>query len=514
MATVVRSIGVMGIEGYPIAVQVKLLAGVVTMNIVGLGDQAVKEAKDRIESAFDHLRLEFPKKKIVVNLSPSDIKKSGAYLDLPMLIGLLIESEQLTPTQVDLDRTIFLGEVGLNGELNHFKGVLPMVIAAQQAGFSTVVLPRDSLPEARRCLGIQYFGFSRLVDALKWLEKRFVYIPDDTSSITHPKPSFVDFAEVAGHQQLLKNILVAAAGAHNLLLIGPPGCGKSMIAKRIPTILPDLTEEEALEVMTIQSVAGLLGQHQGTMVRPFRSPHYNTSPNAIIGGGTNALPGEISLAHNGVLFLDELPEYSRQTIDSLRQPLEDRIVTVARVRQTNTFPANFMLVAAMNPCKCGHYGSSRCNCSAIEVRRYRSRVSGPIYDRLDIQKYLAKVDFFQSGSQASRWSSADMKAQVVAARVIQADRFKDIEGVRTNAQMTARHIDQFCQLDAHSQSLLEQTFRKYDLSARSYGKILTLARTFADLDGAADIRREDLISALMARDLDKEQAFALNQRGS
>jgi len=318
-----------------------------------------------------------------------------------------------------------------------------------------------------------------------------------------------DFSEVAGHSHLLKFVTAAAAGAHNLLLVGPPGCGKSMIAKRIPTILPDLTEEEALEVMTIQSVAGILGTDRGSMVRPFRSPHYNSSANAIIGGGVNAMPGEISLAHNGVLFLDELPEYSRQTIDALRQPLEDRCVTVARVRQTHTFPANFMLVAAMNPCPCGHFGTGHCTCSPHDVRKYRHRISGPIYDRLDMQKYLHKIDIFEPTSHSERISSAVMKEQVVAARKVQTERFKGISGLRSNSQMTGRHLDEFCPLDAACRNLLETTYRKYAFSARSYGKILGLARTFADLDHASEIRQEDLVSSLLARDLDKEQSLGL-----
>jgi magnesium chelatase family protein len=509
MATVVRSIGIEGIAGYPIAVQVTLLGGLAVMNIVGLGDQAVKESKDRIESALDHLGLAFPRKKIVINLAPSDIKKNGTCLDLPMLIALLIESEQLHPVEKQMDRIVFLGEVGLSGELNHFRGVLPMVIEAKQSGFVQVVLPKASLTEASRCKGIEILGFETLAEVLKWLEKRLVYHPEPIVPIRTGIQTLDDFSEVAGHSHLLKFVTAAAAGAHNLLLIGPPGCGKSMIAKRIPTILPDLTEDEALEVMTIQSVAGVLGKDRGSMVRPFRSPHYNTSPNAIIGGGANAMPGEISLAHNGVLFLDELPEYTRQTIDALRQPLEDRCVTVARVRQTHTFPASFMLVAAMNPCQCGHFGTGHCTCSPNDVRKYRHRISGPIYDRLDMQKYMHKVGLFEPASHTDRISSAVMKEQVVAARKVQTERFKGINGLRTNSQMTARHLDEFCPLDTTCRSLLEATYRKYSFSARSYGKILCLARTFADLEHASDIRQEDMVSSLLARDLDKEQSLAL-----
>jgi len=509
LATVIQSIGIEGIQGYPIAVQVKLLGGVPVMNIVGLGDQAIKEAKDRIESAFDHLGLTFPKKKIVVNLSPSDIRKRGTYLDLPMLIGLLIESEQLFPAIDDLDKVIFLGEVGLSGELNHFNGVLPMVIEAKNAGYKKVVVPRASLIEASRCTGIEILGFDLINQVLKWMERRYHYRPEPIPPLPQVEKKGDDYSEVNGHQQLLRFVTAAVAGSHNILLIGPAGCGKSMIAKRIPTIMPDLTEEEALEVMIVQSVAGVLGTDHGTMNRPFRAPHYRVSTNAIIGGGTYAKPGEISLAHNGVLFLDELPEYAPQTIEALRQPLEDRCVTVTRVRQSNTYPANFMLVAAMNPCKCGNFGTGHCICTPKEVKKYRHRISGPIYDRLDIQKYVNKVDFIDHMACTKRISSSEMKTHVVRVRQIQTKRFKGIGGLRTNSQISGRYLNEFCPLDINCTKLLEETFEKFGFSGRSFNKILCLARTFADLDESRDIRRQDIVSALLARDLDKENAQLL-----
>ncbi len=504
MATVIRSIGITGITGYPIAVQVKVLAGLSIMNIVGLGDQAVKEAKDRIESAFDQLGLEFPKKKIIVNLSPSDTKKSGTYFDLPMLIGLLIETEQLKPAGILLDEIVFIGEVGLSGELNHFKGVLPMVIEAKKNGYSSVILPGGSLPEASRVKGIKLLGFEKLIDVIKWIEKRMQYIPRQIDACALVLPSQPDFIDVYGHDHIMKFITAAAAGNHNLLMIGPPGCGKSMIAKRIPSILPELSEEEALEVMTIQSVAGTIGDYKGSLIRPFRSPHYNTSPNAIIGGGANAMPGEISLAHNGVLFLDELPEFSRQTIDSLRQPLEDRVVTVARVKQTNTFPSNFMLVAAMNPCKCGHFGTGTCTCSPGDVLKYRQRVSGPVYDRLDIQKYLGIVNLFEKQSFSDKFSSKNIRQRVISARQLQTKRFKNINNIRTNSQMETKHISEFCVLNSECRDIIEKSYEKQAFSVRSYNKILGLARTFADLDDSTEIRQADIVAALHGRDLEKE----------
>jgi len=507
MASVIKTVGIIGVEGYPIEVQVKVIAGPTAMTIVGLGDQAVKEAKERIEAAFDQIDCVFPKKKIIVNLSPSDIKKSGTYFDLPMIIGLMLESEQLSPRDNNMDEIVFLGEVGLTGELGHFRGVIPMVIEAMRRGYKKVVLPMESFSEASKVEGIQVFAFQTLKQVVMWLEKRMVYEPPNpVKTESRALKSRLDFADVKGHGALMHYVMAAAAGAHNMLLIGPPGCGKSMIAKRIPSILPDLTEEEAIEVLAIHSVAGsTVHNNNHENFRPFRSPHYNTSPNAIIGGGINAMPGEISLAHNGVLFLDELPEFSRQTVDALRQPLEDRIVTVARVRQTNTFPANFMLIAAMNPCKCGYYGSNNCKCSPNEVRKYRQRISGPIYDRMDIQKYMSKVDFMADSLESSSLSSTDMKNKVIAARNIQTKRFKGLSGIRANSQMDTQLTGQFCKLNSECQSYLNSAYEKMPFSARSYNKILNLARTFADLDAAENLRLTDIIAALMGRDLEKEE---------
>lgn len=505
MATVIRSIGISGIEGYPVEVQVKVMSGLTMMSIVGLGDQAVKEAKERVEAAFDQVDLEFPKKKIIVNLSPSDIKKSGTYYELPMTIALIIESDQLAPRDLDLDEIIFLGGVGLTGELVHFNGVLPMVLEARKQGFEKVVVPYGSLMEASKVEGIEIFGFKTLGEVIRWMEKRLIYTPpvlEDLDDFDYDED--LDFYDVDSHDHLMKYVIAAAAGAHNMLMVGPAGCGKSMVAKRIPGILPDLTEDEAIEVMTIRSVSGERISRSNTRIRPFMAPHANVSMNALVGGGTHATPGIISLAHNGVLFLDELPEFSPQAIESLRQPMEDHVVSVARVRQTNTFPANFMLVAAMNPCKCGNYGDISCKCTPSSVAKYRQRVSGPIYDRIDIQKYMEKVDLLHAEKHPDRLRSSEIKELVTKARLIQEKRFSGLEKVRTNAQMGPRQIKEFCTLDSECREFMEETYRVYPFSARSYNKFLALARTFADLDGAPDIRKSDLLSALMARDLDRE----------
>lgn len=504
MATQIKTIGINGIEGYVIDVQVKLLNGVATMNIVGLGDVAVKEARDRIESAFVHLDLKFPKKKIVVNLSPSDIKKTGTSYDLPMLVGLLLESDQIKPVDINFNELIFIGEVGLSGDLNHTRGILPMVVEAKRRGFKKIILPKASLNEAKLVRDIQLFGFSSLEEVVMWLEHRLFYKLEPSVKITESttKP-VLDYRDVKGHQHILDYVAIAAAGNHNMLMVGPPGCGKSMIAKRIPTILPELTEEEALEVMAIHSVAGTLKQSHQNIERPFRAPHYNASPSAIIGGGSTAMPGEISLAHNGVLFLDEFPEYSRQTLESLRQPLEDQKVTIARVKQTNTFPANFILIAAMNPCPCGYYGSEKCTCTTFEIKKYRHRISGPIFDRIDIQKYMSFVDLFKESTHQKTISSEEMLVNIRKARQIQSKRFKHTL-IRTNSQMEAAHIHEFCKLSQDSHTLLQKAYERFSFSARAYNSLIKVARTSADLKGQDNISAEDIRVALMARDMDKD----------
>ncbi len=507
MASVVKSIGVIGIEGYLVDVEVSVYDSITSVtSIVGLGDMAVKEAKDRVEAAYNELKMVYPKKKVVINLSPSDIKKAGTYYDLPIIIGIMIESGKLTPVDFSLKDHIFLGEIGLNGELKRFAGVLPMVIAAKRNGFTKVILPSSCLQEASVLKGLDLYAFDHLIQVIKFIQNKIPRKPCEPKAVKKtPDKATVDFSEVYGHRNVIEYVVAAAAGNHNILLIGPPGCGKSMIAKRMPTILPDMTEDEILEVTSIYSICGKLKEGELMDRRPFDSPHYRASPNSLIGGGVDAKPGAITLAHNGILFLDEFPEFNRATLESLRQPMEDGVVTISRVKHINVFPAKFQLVAAMNPCPCGYYGTGNCKCKQEDIRRYSNKISGPILDRIDIQKYLGLVSRFEEQSDNENPSSAILKERVETARRIQLKRFEKISGVNFNGQMDTPQIKEFCSLNSKSNDLLEKSYKKYQFSNRTYNKIIKIARTFADMDESDKIYEKHLICGLMARDMDKDK---------
>ncbi len=506
MTAIVKSFATSGVDGYVVDVEVSVDQGQHKMYIVGLGDTAVQEARERVQAAINDSQLVFPPKKTVVNLAPSDIKKSGSHFDLAIAIGLLKETDQLEKTRGGT--FAFIGELSLDAKLRAVSGVLPMVMAARDSGLVKVIVPVDNVPEASLVTGLEIFGFSTLNEVVEYLEGRREYgeqsFPVNREILL---PYSVDFADVQGQEALIEFVVVAAAGGHNLLMVGQPGCGKSMIAKRIPTILPGMSEEEALEVTKIHSVAGAL-KEKGALIRqrPFRAPHHNASTNSLVGGGHNACPGEISLAHNGVLFLDEISEFSKKTLNSLRQPLEDGKVTVSRVRHSNTYPASFMLVAAMNPCPCGHYGSDKCHCTDYEVLKYRQKLSGPIMDRMDIQKYVRPVDFKRLAATSTGQTSAELRERVDRARKIQQERFKDVPKVNSNAQMPNALIRQHCLIEKDGQKLMSLAYDRFNYSARTYYKYLKVARTFADLDGAEMIRKTDITAALMCRDLEKEEA--------
>lgn len=506
MASVVNSFAISGIEGYVVQIESDTIYAPLSVSIIGLGDRAIKEASERIQAAMLHENYQFPMMKVVINLAPGDIQKKGSHFDLGMTIGLLLHTQQLIPKEIDLRDFGFIGELSLNGRLRPCSGVLPMVISAKKAGIKNIIVPIDNVEEACLVKGVNIYGFKDLSGVIDFLESNIEQkaAKQETNSVLRPDYA-VDFSEVKGQDILVEYIVVAAAGGHNMLMIGTPGCGKSMIAKRIPTILPDMSEEEALEVTKIYSVAGLLRNKESLLTqRPFRAPHHNASLNSLIGGGKNAMPGEVSLAHNGVLFLDEVAEFSKKTLDALRQPMEDKKVTISRVNSTNIYPSSFMFIAAMNPCPCGHYGTQKCRCTDYEVLKYRQKISGPLLDRIDIQKYVQPVDFMELTEHRQGVPSSQLRERIEAARDIQRKRYEGIKGINCNSQLTPKHIKEFCQLEKESKFLLRKAYDKYGYSARTFDKFLKIARTFADIDGSEKIRKKDIANVLLSRDLDKE----------
>ncbi|SMP61551.1 magnesium chelatase family protein [Sphaerochaeta associata] len=512
MASVIRSLGITGISGYPLSVEVAIIAGLQTTTIVGLGDSAVKEAKDRMEACTEEMGYAYPTRKVVVNLSPSDIKKRGAYLDLPMLIGMLVESGQVKPRKKGWDEIAFVGGISTTGSLVGFDGVLPMAIQARKLGWNHLIVPLDCADEASLVTGLSIIACSTVSQVVAYLEER-LHIPDHQRSPlaneNKGRGKDGDYSDVVGHEEILPYLAAAVAGNHNLLLVGVPGCGKSLMAKLLPTILPPMSEEEILEVSSIYSIAGELDGHELKSTRPFRSPHYNMSSHALIGGGPYAKPGEVTLAHRGILFLDELPEFGRKTLESLRLPLEDKKVTISRVSQTNRYPSDFMLVAAMNPCPCGYAGTSKCECTPYTIKTYRQRISGPILDRIDMQKYVGRVDFSDGHLMSGTISSASLRNTVMLTRERQRHRFRKAgEGITTNSEMNSTQMRKYCILDDECAALLQKTYERDSLSVRARYKTIKLARTFADIDASERIQKTHLLKALFSRDLEREMRHA------
>lgn len=500
MASIVHSFTINGVEGRLINVEADTICGYPSVSIVGLGDTSIKEAKPRIESALSFCGFHFPEQKLIINLAPSHIKKRGTHFDLAMAIALLIRTNQI---QLKEKSSALIGELSLSGELRPVTGVLPMALAAKENHIKHLIVPFENIEEAALVKGLHVIGCETLHQVIHFLQSGSVPL---CSSQPKQKPTSkrpqLNFSDVKGQQTLIEYLTVAAAGGHNFLMIGPPGCGKSMIAKRIPSILPPMTEEEALEVTKIYSVANLLQEDVLIQKRPFRAPHHNASTNALIGGGYLSMPGEVSLAQHGVLFLDEIAEFSKKSLDALRQPLEDRKVTISRVHMTNTYPANFMLTAAMNPCPCGYFGEERCRCTDYEILKYRNKLSGPILDRIDIQKHVTCVNIFGAATETT--SSETILARVTEARERQQKRYEGTE-IRCNAELTPTFVKKYCVLDDESEQLLKKAYTHYQYSGRTLHKILKVARTFADLDAAQDIRKKDVLAALHSRDLDREK---------
>lgn len=506
MATVVKSMSVQGIEGFEIEVEATTIRGQQQMiSIIGLGDQAVKEAGERIQAALEFCGYEIPKEKVIISLAPGNRRKKGSHYDLAMTIALLQQTEQICVKKIE--SYAMIGELSLNGRIRPCNGILPMVTEAKNCGIKSVIVPYENWKEAESVTDIEVIGIRTLREAVQFLEGKKIPLKEGNMEYVQHDGTVqwgVDFSDVKGQSELIDAIVLGAAGGHNVLMIGEPGCGKTMIAERIPTILPLMTEKEALEVTKIHSISGLLPEKHGLMInRPFRAPHHNISLNALIGGGSFAQPGEVSLSHNGVLFLDELAEFSKSTLDALRQPLENKKVTISRVNGTNTYPANFMLVAAMNPCPCGYYPGSRCRCTDYEILHYRGKISGPILERIDIQKNVKHVDYFSLSEEKSEQTSADLRKKVENARRIQQERFKDETSINCNAQMNTPMIQKYCKLDEESTKILKSASEKYGYSARVIHKLIRLARTAADLRDAENISKEDIIFVLNCRDLDK-----------
>ena len=514
MAITTNTFCIDGIDAHRVILETDCSKGMPSVSIIGLGDQAVLEAADRLRAAITHCGYTFPSARVIMNLAPADMKKRGAHYDLAMALTILKQSDQIAIPS--LFQYGIIGELSLNGYIRPARGILPMVSEAKTLGIKKLILPAANLLEARLISGIECFGFESLKDVIRFLEEK----EDYHDPVLHAHPTLesidsLDFCDVKDQDEVIRAVTLGAAGGHNILMFGGPGCGKTMIAERIPGILPTMTEQEALEVTKIHSVKGLLADSHGLVKRrPFCAPHSNASLNALIGGGNPAQPGEISIAHNGVLFLDELPEFPRTVIESLRQPLENRKVTITRVNGTNTFPANFMLVAAMNPCPCGYYPSKKCHCSDYEIKTYRSKISGPILERIDIQKEVHTVDYFDYKNKRSSYTTAYLKEKVECAREIQKERFSNTPNVFCNAQMSSGLIDEFCKIDSKTEEILKDFSTKYMLSARVINKILRMARTCADMRKAKDISQKDLLFVLSCRDLDtktKEELYTIDK---
>ena len=507
MLVKVLAAAIQGINATLVTIEVNALRGI-KFYLVGLPDNAVKESHQRINSALQYNGLRFPSKQIIVNMAPADIKKEGSAYDLPIAVGILAADEVISTAK--LGKYLIMGELGLDGMLVPIKGALPITIKAKELGYKGIILPRGNAAEAAVVDGIEIYAAENIMQVIKFLNGEEEIPPfnvDIERDFYSQQSNFpFDFSEVRGQESVKRAFEVAAAGGHNLIMVGPPGSGKSMMAKRLPSILPPLTLSESLETTKIHSVSGMMPDGVSLITqRPFRSPHHTISSVALCGGGANPKPGEISLAHNGVLFLDELPEFSRDVLEVMRQPLEDRKICVARANYKVEYPAGVMFVASMNPCPCGYYNhpTKACTCSPGQVQRYLNKISGPLLDRIDLQIEIVPVPFEEISKTAPGEPSAAIRERVIAARKIQEERFKNEKGIYCNAQMTPKLIAKYAVLDETSLAMLKTAMTRFDLSARAYDRILKVARTIADLDKSENIQFQHIAEAIGYRNLDR-----------